>query len=286
MSLRTILLFSYGTLQQPEVQRANFGRLLEGEPDALPGYRLGSVRIDDPEVVGESGSAVHPIVIRTGDAADLVAGIVFSITADELAAADEYETSAYLRVEAKLRSGTRAWVYAAPGALCHRPCPNRPGRRAEDHVTPLEKGQLWVMLVRSSIVSLILLGALALLASVLQERRGVPPALILLPALVVLGYVAFLAPRRRYRAWGYRIDAEELRLGHGVWTAVETLVPLKRVQHLDIAQGPLERVFGVCRLLLHTAGTANSLVVLPGLSRATAEAMRADIRARIRQEPE
>jgi membrane protein YdbS with pleckstrin-like domain len=153
-------------------------------------------------------------------------------------------------------------------------------------MTSLEKGQHWVMLVRSMVTSLVLLAAAAGLAALLQEKQDVPPALILVPALVVLGYAAFLSPGRRYRSWGYRMDEEELRLAHGVWTRVETLVPLKRVQHLDIAQGPIERSFAVCRLVLHTAGTAHSLVVLPGLSRETAEAMRADIRARIRREAE
>jgi uncharacterized protein len=62
-------------------------------------------------------------------------------------------------------------------------------------------------------------------------------------------------------------------------------VPLERVQHIDISQGPLERGFGVCRLLVHTAGTMHSRVVLPGLARATAERMRDEIRARIRQAP-
>ena len=95
------------------MQRANFGRLLEGERDQLAGYRLGSVTIDDPEVVSESGSAVHLIVIPTGDPEDLVNGIVFMVTAAELEAADDYETDAYVRVEVALRSGRRAWVYAA-----------------------------------------------------------------------------------------------------------------------------------------------------------------------------
>jgi len=36
----SVLLFSYGTLRQPEVQLANYRRLLEGEPDSLSGYRL------------------------------------------------------------------------------------------------------------------------------------------------------------------------------------------------------------------------------------------------------
>lgn len=109
-----IRLFSYGTLRQREVQLANFGRLLEGEGDALAGYRVSSVVIDDPEVVAESGASVHPILVATGDPADIVEGTVFAITAAELAAADEYETEAYVRVEAPLRSGGRAWVYVQP----------------------------------------------------------------------------------------------------------------------------------------------------------------------------
>jgi gamma-glutamylcyclotransferase (GGCT)/AIG2-like uncharacterized protein YtfP len=111
-----IRLFSYGTLQQPEVQRANFGRLLTGEADVATGYRLSSVAIDDRQVVAQSGSAVHPILIATGAASDRVPGTVFLITQAELEAADFYETSAYVRVEVTLASGGRAWAYVAPEA--------------------------------------------------------------------------------------------------------------------------------------------------------------------------
>lgn len=109
-----IRLFSYGTLRQPEVQRANFGRLLVGTPDAVTGYRLSTVAIDDPEVVVESGSAVHPILVATGNLADRIDGTVFLITQTELDAADAYEAEAYVRVEVALRSGGRAWAYVKP----------------------------------------------------------------------------------------------------------------------------------------------------------------------------
>jgi hypothetical protein len=39
-----------------------------------------------------------------------VAGMVFEITAHELAAADRYEVAEYMRVQATLKSGVRAWV--------------------------------------------------------------------------------------------------------------------------------------------------------------------------------
>ena len=41
----TELLFSYGTLQQPEVQLATFGRELTGHRDAIVGYDLDYVTI-------------------------------------------------------------------------------------------------------------------------------------------------------------------------------------------------------------------------------------------------
>jgi len=109
-----VLLFSYGTLRQSEVQRATYGRLLEGRADALPGYRLAPLAITDPEVVRISGKAVHTIARRTGDPADRIEGVVFRLTAAELAATDRYEVDVYARVEVALASGTRAFVYVGP----------------------------------------------------------------------------------------------------------------------------------------------------------------------------
>ena len=113
-------LFSYGTLQQDDVQRATFGSLLAGSADALPGYSQAMVAIDDPQVVATSGKTHHPIVRHSGDAADRVAGTVFEITDAELAQADAYEVDAYRRVAVTLASGRAAWVYVdarhAPGA--------------------------------------------------------------------------------------------------------------------------------------------------------------------------
>jgi hypothetical protein len=104
-------LFSYGTLQLPEVQRATFGRLLDGAQDALVGFKRTMVEITDPDVLAKSGERFHPIVTRSGNADDRLEGAVFAITPEELSAADAYEVSDYERVEAELASGLRAWVY-------------------------------------------------------------------------------------------------------------------------------------------------------------------------------
>ncbi|MFH8616422.1 pyridoxal 5'-phosphate synthase [Streptomyces sp. NPDC017979] len=120
MAERPVHLFSYGTLQLPQVQLSQFGRLLDGVPDALPGHRTTTVLITDPDVIRASGTDRHPMVVASANARDAVEGRVFTITQAELAAADAYEVDDYARVEVTLRSGTRAWVYlerasSAPG---------------------------------------------------------------------------------------------------------------------------------------------------------------------------
>lgn len=105
------LLFSYGTLQLDSVQKSSFDRLLKGEKTRLFGYRVEQVKITDPEVLKASGQEYHPIVFESENDSDYVEGTVFEITAEELAAADEYEVDDYKRVSVQLENGSNAWMY-------------------------------------------------------------------------------------------------------------------------------------------------------------------------------
>lgn len=107
------LLFSYGTLQQPDVQLDTFGRLLDGQDDILPGYTVDYAEIEDPRVVDLSGLSVHPIVRATGNPLDKVVGRALRVTEDELDASDEYEVALYRRASVVLASGRTAWVYVS-----------------------------------------------------------------------------------------------------------------------------------------------------------------------------
>ena len=103
----TILLFSYGTLRDPDVQRRLFGRRVEEEADALRGYRLATVVID-----GET----YPSLMSSGRPADRVSGLVLRLTETDLAAADAYEgTTEYVRATVCLESGRKAFVYVSAG---------------------------------------------------------------------------------------------------------------------------------------------------------------------------
>jgi len=103
-------LFSYGTLQTEPVQLSIFGRRLEGKPDALLGYRLESVQVQDPNFLAHS-DATQRNVTYTGNSSDVVEGSVLTLTEKEIELSDAYEPVEYKRVQVRLRSGVEAWVY-------------------------------------------------------------------------------------------------------------------------------------------------------------------------------
>jgi gamma-glutamylcyclotransferase (GGCT)/AIG2-like uncharacterized protein YtfP len=106
------LLFSYGTLRDPAIQLAVFGRALSGTADLLVGYVRESFEVRDPAFTSVYGSR-HVIVQHTGRDDDRTPGTVLELTEAELAKADDYEPAGYRRVAARFASGRQGWVYVA-----------------------------------------------------------------------------------------------------------------------------------------------------------------------------
>ncbi|MCK0160904.1 gamma-glutamylcyclotransferase family protein [Allomuricauda sp. F6463D] len=94
-------LFSYGTIQDPQVQKYVFGRLLKGKADTALGFK----KVENA-IYGR-----YPLIIKTNNARDKVNGMSFEVNDLDLKKADIYETSAYKREKFPLESGGEAWVY-------------------------------------------------------------------------------------------------------------------------------------------------------------------------------
>ena len=82
---------------------------------------------------------------------------------------------------------------------------------------------------------------------------------------VTRAILLFWYPRRAYFSWGYRLDGHVLETMNGVWFRTITLLPLSRLQHVDLDRGPMERMFGLASLTVYTAGTHHATVAIPGL---------------------
>lgn len=103
-----IKLFTYGTLQQTDIQEELFGRRLVGTPEKLVGYALEEIQIEE-----EFGLIDYEILVETGNPTDTINGIVYEVTQKELNQADLYEGMNYKRVEVHLQSDQKAWAYSA-----------------------------------------------------------------------------------------------------------------------------------------------------------------------------
>ncbi|MBA2636236.1 MAG: PH domain-containing protein, partial [Sphingomonas sp.] len=103
---------------------------------------------------------------------------------------------------------------------------------------------------------------------------------IALPIIALISLTT--APQRIYSRLRYRLTERFLQVLRGWLLHTDTIVPLVRVQHLDVTRGPLDKLFGTATLVVHTAGTHNSIVTLPGLSPERAAEIRDVIREHVR----
>jgi len=147
-------------------------------------------------------------------------------------------------------------------------------------LTKLDPSYSTVMRIEGvlTLVPLLIAGIALYVAA--EVPAWVPGVVLALAALVLVFYL----PMKRYRSRGYHISDDRLRVVKGVMFHADTVVPFSRVQHLDVEQNPLERMFGIARLILHTAGTHNASVTLPGLAHDKAITMREAIRAHVKRE--
>jgi membrane protein YdbS with pleckstrin-like domain len=100
---------------------------------------------------------------------------------------------------------------------------------------------------------------------------GTSPALwislgswVLVSGMLLWSAIYWPSIAHRHARW--RLDETGLEIHRGVFWRHQISVPLARLQHADVSQGPLQRRFGLGKLIVHTAGTANASVELDGLA--------------------
>ena len=97
-------------------------------------------------------------------------------------------------------------------------------------------------------------------------------------AAAVVGALFGLLSWRRYRAWGYAEREDDLLVRRGVMIRRLTVVPYGRMQFVDVTAGPVDRLFGLATVQLHTAA-ARTDARIPGLSAAEAGRLRDQLAA-------
>ena len=91
--------------------------------------------------------------------------------------------------------------------------------------------------------------------------------------VLALGAALSWFVRRRYGAWRYQERHEDLIVARGVMVQRLSVVPYGRMQFVEVTAGPIERLFHLSTVKLHTAAAASDARI-PGLERAEAARLR------------
>jgi membrane protein YdbS with pleckstrin-like domain len=131
----------------------------------------------------------------------------------------------------------------------------------------------WITICVMSFGAFTIISSLTLGGALRGARLAVVPGL----AVTVISLIAFWGWRYQHlehSRTSFVISAAGCEIRRGVlWRRIIT-VPLSRIQHTDVTQGPLQRAYGLATLVLYTAGTEHAQVDLNGLAFETAMAIR------------
>ncbi len=116
---------------------------------------------------------------------------------------------------------------------------------------------------RTEVVVLTVIFAL-LFGVIFLAAQGALAGLISVMTVVALGGALSWFSRRRFRAWRYQERNEDLLVARGVMVQRLSVVPYGRMQFVEVTAGPVERIFHLSTVKLHTAAAASDARI-PGL---------------------
>ena len=142
---------------------------------------------------------------------------------------------------------------------------------------PLQPAYLKVVRITNALISLVVATGPAILVSAVSSLLWYHVLGLYVLVFGLLFALQFWYLKYWYRAYHYQLCAEGLSISKGVIWKQQSVVPRNRVQHIDITTGPIERRYDLSKLVVHTAGTRNASVILPGLLHDEAVALRQEL---------
>ena len=142
---------------------------------------------------------------------------------------------------------------------------------------PLEKSYLKVFRIALLIVTLVITVPLTIGSSVFLDLSWLFKILVFFIIWLLFYGLFHWYSIHWFKAYRYELNTAGLKIHKGVFWQQQNMVPRNRVQHIDITTGPLERRYNLSKLVVHTAGTRNATITLPGLLHQDAANLRQEL---------
>lgn len=124
----------------------------------------------------------------------------------------------------------------------------------ENGFKKLEKNALGCMYMATIVVSAITMAILSGVVICFDLLRIKLILVIYAIIMVVAVLNVFISPYFRYHRYRYKLDEDALEVIEGYIFVSHNIVPIERIQNIELQQGPIDRMFGVSKMTITTGG--------------------------------
>tara|TARA_R110001599_G_scaffold81639_2_gene220278 strand:- start:6854 stop:7390 length:537 start_codon:yes stop_codon:yes gene_type:complete len=143
--------------------------------------------------------------------------------------------------------------------------PNELPGLEEINFKPIDPNYLKVSLISSALLFIVLIGGAIAIIEFSEIEEKMTGYLVSMSAILVLAAVNITITILGFKKKKYALRQRDIIYTKGLIWSVRTTVPFNRIQHAELKQGPIERLYKINSLKLFTAGGQSSDLVIPGL---------------------
>jgi membrane protein YdbS with pleckstrin-like domain len=129
-------------------------------------------------------------------------------------------------------------------------------RAPRERVSPRAR----LMWIAGDLLRAVVVMAFLLLTSGPWNWWDIPGWVLLLVAVVLLGYAA-VVPQWRYAVHRWEVTEAAVYTQTGWWSRERRIAPMSRVQTVDHREGAISRLFGLATVRITTASSAGALTI-------------------------
>jgi len=155
---------------------------------------------------------------------------------------------------------------------------------ANVHFNPLEKKYLKSTKI-TFLVSAFFITAIGIIAFYLIDKIQIPVIIYTSIGLfILLSIIGWISVKLSFNLSGYALREKDILFKHGWLIQKIRIVPLKRIQHVSIQSGPIDRNFGLASISIFTAGSNEADFTIKGITDQTALQLKEWISKQVNEE--
>lgn len=127
---------------------------------------------------------------------------------------------------------------------------------------PVQAKQIWrIYSIGQIVIDLVILG----IVLYITRNMDIPNYIFVIGAIVLFIYfviITFFIPNIKWKIISYEVREHEIEIQTGLFIIKRTIIPIIRVQHVDVKQGPLIKQKKLANIDITTAATTHTIPLL------------------------